>query len=168
MVDEQNEQRRAAEALASVREHQERTRRAARVPGWIYPAMFIWSAGALAANDFISVSGSKMVALVIMVALVATLVAGFVSGSAPLSRVRGVQRRQALGPRMFGLAIIVSGLGAWLIVRYGAGLGESLAGAVGLAHYPYTVTGVLYGAAFTALFGLEQFVVTASERRTAE
>lgn len=165
-MDQLDEQRQAAEALATIRTHQERTRRAARVPWWVYPAMFVLSAGATAANDFVSLSGTKLVAGLILVALVVVLVISFATGSAPLSRVRGVQRRQSFVPWVFGVVVIVAGLGAWLISRYGNGFTHDVAGAVGLRDYPNTVTGVLYGVAFTALFALTQVLIAASQRRT--
>jgi hypothetical protein len=165
-MSEQNERRQAAEALATVRVHQERTRRAARLPWWVYAGMFVLSAGGTAANDFVGLSGAKLIAMVVLVALVIVLVITFAGRSAPLSRLRGVEPRQSFVPWVFGVLVIIVGLGAWLISRYGAGLADHVAGAVGLRDYPNTVTGVLYGAAFTLLFALTQLLVTASRRRS--
>lgn len=164
---EQNERQQAAEALATVQAHQERTRRAARLPWWVYAAMFVVSAGSAALNDFISLSGAKLVAVLIMVALAVVFATSSADGSAPLSRVRGVQRRQSFVPWVFGLVAFVAGLGAWLISRYGTSVTTGVANTVGLRDYPNTVAGVLYGAAFTALFALTQLLVTVSQRRTA-
>ena len=44
-----DEQARAAEALAAVRTHQERTERAARLPWWGFAAMFVLIAAVTAA-----------------------------------------------------------------------------------------------------------------------
>jgi hypothetical protein len=163
---QRDEQRQAAEALATIRGHQERTRRAARLPWWVYAAMFVLTAGGTAANDFVGLSGAKLIAILVLVALVVVLVTTFAGRSAPLSRLRGVQRRQSFVPSVFVFVAIVLGLGAWLISRYGTGFAGDVAGAVGLREYPNTVTGVLYGAAFTALFALTQLLIEASQRRT--
>jgi hypothetical protein len=168
MMNEQDERQKAAEALATVRGHQERTRRATRLPWWVYVATFVLSAGAMALNDFVSLTGAKLVAVLIMVALVVVLLTGFVTGSAPLSRVRGVQRRQSFVPWVFGVVAIIAGLGAWLISRYGTGFVNGVADATGLRDYPNTVAGVVYGAAFTALFAVSQLLIAASQRRTNE
>ena len=128
--------------------------------------MFVLSAGGTAVNDFVGLSGAKLIAILVLVALVVVLVVTFAGRSAPLSRLRGVQRRQTFVPQVFGVVAIIAGLGAWLISRYGAGVADDVAGALGLRDYPNTVTGVLYGAAFTALFALSQLLVAASQRRT--
>ena len=60
---------------------------------------------------------------------------------------------------------VVACVGLWLISSYGNSFAHSLAGAVGLPHYPYTVVGVVYGAAFTALFALSQLLITTAQRR---
>lgn len=59
----------------------------------------------------------------------------------------------------------LAGLGAWLISRYGSEVTHDLADAVGLPGYPNTVGGVLYGAAFTALFALSQLLLAVAPRR---
>jgi hypothetical protein len=165
-MNEQDEQQRAAEALATVRTHQEQARRAARLPWWVYLVTFVVGAGGGAINDFASLSASKLIAIVIVVALVVVLVIGFVTKSAPLSTVRGVQRQQPFVPWVFGAVVVAGGLGAWLISSYGPGFTTHVADAVGLHHYPDTVAGVLYGAAFTALFALSQLLISSSQRRT--
>jgi len=76
-----------------------------------------------------------------------------------------VQRRQSFVPWVFGVVAFVAGLGAWLISRYGSEVTHDLANAVGLAGYPNTVGGVLYGAAFTGLFALSQLLLTVAQRR---
>lgn len=165
-MDEQNEQRQAAKALAMVHEHQERTRRAARIPPWVYAAMFVLSAGATAANDFVDVSGAKLIAALVLVMFVVALAMTFAGRSAPLSRVRGVQRRQSFAPPVFGVILVLAAVGSWLISRYGADLADDIANATGTHDYPNTVLGVLYGAAFTALFALGQLLTTEYQRRT--
>ena len=95
---------------------------------------------------------------------VVVLVTGFASGSAPVSMVRGVQPRQSFDPRVFGAVVIVGGLGAWLIARYGTGFAHTVAGAVGLGRYPNTVAGVLFALVFTALFALSQALMRRTGR----
>jgi hypothetical protein len=165
-MEEQNQQQRATEALATVQDHQRRTRRAARLPWWVYAAMFVLTAAGTAANDFVSLSGAKLIAVLVMVALVVVLVTSFTSRSALFSRVRGVQPRQQFIPWVFGVVLIAAGLGAWLISRYGTGAVSRVADAVGLRGYPNTVAGILWGAAFTLLFALTQLLITAAQRRT--
>ncbi|GLY83483.1 hypothetical protein [Actinoallomurus iriomotensis] len=165
-MDERDEQRQAADALAMVRTHQERTRRAARLPWWVYGAIFVLTAGGTAANDFVGLGGAKLIALLVLVALAAVLVTVFASRSSLLGRMRGVERRQSFDPQVFGVVLVVAAVGTWLASRYGTDLAGDLAGTVGLRDYPNTVDGVLYGAGFTLLFGLSQVLTTASRRRT--
>jgi hypothetical protein len=161
-----DEQRQAAEALATIRGHQERTRRAARLPWWVYAAMFVLTAAGTAANDLVGLSGAKVIAILVLVALVAVFVITFAGRSAPLSRLRGVERRQSFVPWVFVVVAAIVGVGAWLISHYGRDFEGDVAGAVGMRDYPNTVTGVLFGAAFTALFALTQLLVAVSQRRT--
>lgn len=160
-----DERTQARETLTRIREHQERTRRAASVPWWMYVAMFVLTAGCTAINDFVDRGGGKLLAVVVLILLVLVLAVTFASRSAPLSRIRGVQRRQTFEPRIFGAILLVVAAGAWLVPRYGTALVRDLAGALGLTDYPNTVAGVVFGAALTALFGIEQFLVTVAERR---
>jgi Mn2+/Fe2+ NRAMP family transporter len=159
------DEQQATEALATVRVHQDRTRRAARLPWWVYVAVFVLAAGGMALNDVISLSGSKLVAVLVVVVLAVVFATSRVNGPAPLGRVRGVQRRQSFVPWVFGVVVFVAGLGAWLISRYGSDVSHDLANAVGLPGYPNTVGGVLYGAAFTGLFALSQLLLTVAQRR---
>lgn len=163
-MNQQDEQKQAAEALAMVQAHQEQTRRATRLPWWVYVAMFVVSAGLAALNDFVSLSGSKLIAALILVALAAVFATSRVDQSV-LGKVRGVQRRQSFVPWVFGVVAFIAGLGAWLISRYGTSVTGDIAGAVGLRDYPNTVAGVLYGVAFTALFALAQLLVAVSQRQ---
>ncbi|GAB2842072.1 hypothetical protein GCM10027176_52470 [Actinoallomurus bryophytorum] len=165
-MDEHDERRQAADALAMIDAHQERTRRAARLPWWVYAAMFVLTVGFTAANDFVGLSGAKLIATLVLVALVVVLITTFTSRSAPLSRLRGVQRQQSFVPSVFFVVAIVAGLGAWLLPRYGTGFADDVADAVGLRDYPNTVTGVLLGGAVTALFALTQLLLGVSQRRT--
>lgn len=166
-MDERIEQRQAAEALAMVHEHQERTRRAASVPLWGYAAMFSLSAGGTATNDFVDITGAKVIAALVLVIFAVVVVTTFAGRSAPLSRLRGVQRRQTFAPPVFLFISVVAGAGAWLISRYGTGFAGDIANAVGIRGYPNTVFGVLCGAAFTALFALSQLLTTAYQERTS-
>jgi hypothetical protein len=159
------DEKQAAEALATVRAHQDRTRRAARLPWWVSAAVFVLAAGGMALNDFISLSGAKLVAVLVLVVLAVVFATSRVNGPAPLGRVRGVQRRQSFVPWVFGVVAFVAGLGAWLVSRYGTDVTHALADAVGQPGYPDTVAGVLYGAAFTALFALSQLLLTVALRR---
>ncbi|MEU4249946.1 hypothetical protein AB0F15_21305 [Amycolatopsis sp. NPDC026612] len=159
------DEQQAVEALAAVRVHQDRTRRAARLPWWVYVAVFVLAAGGMALNDVISLSGAKLVAVLVLVVLAVVFATSRVNGPAPLGRVRGVQRRQSFVPWVFGVVAFVAGLGAWLISRYGGDVTRDLADAVGLSGYPNTVGGVLYGAAFTALFALSQLLLAVAQRR---
>lgn len=129
--------------------------------------MFVLTAAGTAALDFVSLSGAKLIAVLVLVVLVLVLVTSIVSRSALFSKVRGVQPQQQFVPWVFGVVLIVAGLGAWLISRYGNGLVSDVADAVGLRNYPNTVAGVLWGAAFTVLFALtQQLLITAARRRT--
>jgi quinol-cytochrome oxidoreductase complex cytochrome b subunit len=160
---ERDEQAQAAtEALTAVRAHQERTESAARVPWWFYLAMFALTTAVTGANDF--VTQPKVIAMVVLVALVVVLVVTFAGRSAPLSRLRGVQRRQRFHPRIFGITLVVGAVGAWLISQYGTAVVNGIAGGLGLRGYPNTVLGVVYAAVFTALFAVVQLMVVRSER----
>ncbi|AGL16916.1 hypothetical protein [Actinoplanes sp. N902-109] len=160
-MDERDEQQRAAEALATVTVHQDRARRAARVPWWYYAAMFVAIAAVCAANDFVTLTGAKLIALAVLITLVAVLVVRFTGGTAPLSRMRGVQARQTAEPRVLIATLVVAVIAGGLLVRYGPGWGDDLADALGLGDYPSTVTGVLYAAALTALAAGSQAVLRA-------
>lgn len=163
-MEQDEDLRQAREALAAIRSQQERTRRAARVPGWFYLATFVFSAGATASNDFVDLSGAKVIAAAILVVLLATLVVRLVGRAAPLSLARGVAPRQAAAPRamvMLLFAVVVIG---WLIARYGESLGHAIASALGVPGYPNTVAGVVYGAAITGLLALSQRLTTVGGR----
>jgi hypothetical protein len=163
-MDEQAE--RAAGALASVEEHRRRTRRAARLPWWVYAVMVVLVAAAGAVNDAVDLDGARLLAVVVLVALVGTLAVTFlVGGPAPLARLRGVGPRQAFRPRVFAVVALLGGLIVWAASTYGAGATQALAGALGLAAYPGTVAGVLLGVAWTGLFALGQALSAAAERR---
>jgi hypothetical protein len=111
--------------------------------------LFVLTAAGTAASDFVSLSGAKLIAILVVVLLVVVLVTSIADRSAMFSRVRGVQPRQQFIPWVFGVVLIVVGLGAWLISRYGNGFVGDIADAVGLRNYPHTVAGILWGAAFT-------------------
>ena len=161
------EQQRAREALAMMREHQERTERAAGMPVWIYPAMFVLSAGASAANDFVNLTGTKVIAAVIALALVVVLGVRMLTGAAPLSLARGVAARQSPpNMRVQATVLLVLLAGVFVIARYGTGLGHSLADALGVPGYPHTVTGVTFAAVATVLFALGQRFIAASGQRS--
>ena len=159
-MSEHEEQRRAAEALATVRQHQERTRRAARLPWWVFAGMFVLIAGVTAVNDFVTLSGAKLVAALVLVLLAVVLVLRSVGRTSLLGRVRGIEARQSVDPRTLGVVVVVAAVGTWLIPRYSA----AVAGAVGLPDYPNTVCGVLFGAVFTALYALYQLRSAAHRR----
>jgi hypothetical protein len=153
------DQRQAQEALALMQAHQERTTRAARLPGGFYVAVFVFSAGATAANDFVGISGARVIAGAITVMLLAAVVVRLVGGAAPLSLARGVAATQSFAPRgKFALLFAVAVIG-WLAARYGAGFGHAIASAIGVPGYPNTVTGLLYGVVATGLFALSQRLV---------
>jgi hypothetical protein len=129
--------------------------------------MFVLTAGAIAATDFVDLTGTKALAAVVLVLMVVVLVTTFLTRSAPLSRLRGVQGRQTFVPSAFLVIAVLGGVGTWLISRYGPAFTHDLAGAVGLPGYPNTVAGVVYGAAFTALFALGRLMVETAQRRNA-
>jgi hypothetical protein len=145
---------RAAEALAGIDQHRDHARRRARLPWWVYAAMFVLVAAGSAANDFVSLGGAKLIALLILIAFVAVLVATFATGSAPLSTWRGVQRRQSFMPRAFAVIAVLGGILGWLVARYGGDLTAHLGA------YPNTVAGPIYGVVFTGLFALSQRLTT--------
>ncbi|WP_216892443.1 hypothetical protein [Nocardia alni] len=155
-MNEDQNQRHAQEALALMTAHQERTRRAARVPGWFYVAMFVFSVAATAANDVVGIGGRKVIGAGVLVLLLATLTVRLFTRSAPLSLVRGVAPRQSSQPRVYIAVLFAAAVLGWLIVRYGTGLAHSLATALGVPGYPNTVAGLLYAAAATGLFALSQ------------
>ncbi|GAA3570518.1 hypothetical protein GCM10022222_63310 [Amycolatopsis ultiminotia] len=165
-MDERNDPRKAAEALAAVRTHQERADKAARLPWWVYALTFVASAGLSAANDFVDLAGAKFIAAVVVVLLIVTFVAGLLGrGTAPLSRVRGVQPRQQIPQWAFATLVVVGAAGVWVIISYGGSVATALADAVGLPGYPDTVAGVVFGAAFTLLFALSQFALGILRKR---
>ncbi|SFQ61236.1 hypothetical protein [Amycolatopsis rubida] len=161
MTDEE----RAAEALATVQDHQDRARRAARLPWWVYLVIFVVTAGFTAVNDFVDLDGGKFVAGVVLGLLLIALAVGARLRSAPLSHARGVQQRQEFVPWVFVVVAVVGGAAAWLLSRYGTDAAADLAGALGLRDYPYTVAGVLFGLAFTLLFALSQALLAVARRR---
>jgi hypothetical protein len=110
-----------------------------------------------AANDFVSLTGAKLLAGVVMVLLVVVLVASFVSKTPLLSRVRGVQPRQSFNLWISVGAVIV---GYVAIKLLGKTVASGAADTVGLHNYPGTVAGVLYAALFTALLALSQWETT--------
>lgn len=156
----------AAQTLEAMRAHQQRARRAARLPWWVYAGMFILIAGGTAALDFVDLTGAKLTAIVVLVLFIAVLVVTFATRSAPLSRVRGVQPRQSFNPAAFVIVAILAGLIIVLSHGYGTGFAHHLANTAGLHDYPNTVAGVLYGAVFTALFALGQLLIATSQRQT--
>jgi hypothetical protein len=164
-MNNQDDRGRAAQDLMTIRAHQDRARRAARPPWWVYLAMFALTAAVTAVNDAVDLNGAKLLAGAVLAVLVVVLVITFAGRSAPLSGIRGVQREQSFIPSVFGVVVIVGALGGWLISRYGTGLADDVAGAVGLRSYPSTVAGVLLGAAFTGLYALTQALIARSERR---
>jgi hypothetical protein len=145
-----DEKLQAADALASIHDHQDRARRRARLPWWVYAAMFVLVAAGSAANDFVSLDGAKLIAMLVLIAFAATLVITLTTRSAPLSLLRGVQGRRSFVPRAFAAIAVLGAAAAWLLAHYGTRLTEHLG-----AH-PNTVAGLLYGAVFTGLFALSQ------------
>jgi hypothetical protein len=144
---ESDERRRAAEALATVQAHQERTRRAARPRWWAYVIIFLVVAAAGAVTDVVPLSGERILAGVVAVLVVAVIVARF-CGWNPMSRLRGVQGRREVDARRYGLAIVVGFLGFWVVFHYAPGWADGIAGATGLTGLHGTVSGVLTGALF--------------------
>jgi hypothetical protein len=149
-----NQRFEAADALAAISDRQDRARRRARLPWWVYAGMFVLVAAGSAANDFVSVDGAKLIALLVLIAFVAILVITFATGSAPLGRLRGVQPRQSFVPRAFAAIAVLGGAVAWLVAHYG----DRFTGHLGA--YPNSVAGLLYGAVFTGLFALGQRLTT--------
>jgi hypothetical protein len=138
----------AADALASIREHQERARRRARLPRWYYAAMFVLIAAGSAANDLVTLAGAKFIAVLVLVALIGTLTVSFATGSSLLGTLRGVQPRPTATARV-SLVFVLAGLVlAWVVANY-------VSSATGqLGPYPNTVAGLIYAAVFTGLFAL--------------
>jgi hypothetical protein len=166
---EQDEVRQAAEALAAVRTHQDRARRAARLPWWFYAGMFVLVAGSGAVNDFASLSGAKLIALLVLIATVATFGYTMLSGArgrteAPLDRVRGVQPRRRFVPWVFIVVLVIGGAAGTLISHYGAQIAHGFAGAVGLSKYPNTAAGLLLAAGAVAFLALGQTLLAIAQR----
>lgn len=149
------ERQQAEAALAAVGAQQERTRRAARMPWWVYAATFVLIAGGTALNDFLNLTGAKVLAGVVVALFIVVIVSRFATQSTgPLSWARGVQPRQAFVPWVFLAVVVVGGAGAWLSARYGLSFAHTVGGAIGLPGYPYTMMGVLFGLVLTAVFAL--------------
>ena len=164
MAEEDDEQRKAAEALAAVHAHQIRARRAALLPWWFYVAGFALVAGLTAANDFVDV-GPRTVTVVALALLAARYILGpSHTWTAPWSAMRGVQGRQITDRRTFVLLVIGSTLAGWAISRYGIPASDDIADTIGLHHYPSTVAGMFAGAFVVALIGASQLVVARSAR----
>lgn len=161
-MNQQDEQRQAADALAMVERHQESTRRATRVPWWVYLVMFLLTAGGVAVNDFVTLTGAKVMAGVVMVLAIVVIGTRMTTRSSPIDRLRRAAPRQEFVPSAFFVVAVLGGAGAWLLTHYDTAISTHLAGAVGLHNYPNTVLGIVYGIAFTALFALGRFLV---ERR---
>jgi hypothetical protein len=140
----------AATDLANMRDHQERARRRARLPWWVYAAMFVLVAAGSAANDFVNLTGAKVIAVLVLIGFAAVLVVTFATGSAPLSAWRGVQPRQTFVPRAFAIVAVLGGAFGWLVAHYGSRLADHF------GSHPNTVLGLIYGVVFTALFALSQ------------
>ncbi len=164
-MNHQDEQRQAADALAMVEQHQERTRQAGRVPWWAYLAMFLLTAGGIASTDFVDLTGVKAMAIVILVVGVVVVGLSVRSRSSLLSRMRGVQSRQEFVPRAFFVVAVLFGAAVWLLSSRGTAIGQHLADAVGLHNYPNTALGIVFGIAFTGLFALGRLMVESAQRR---
>lgn len=161
-MDQSADREQAAAALAAIGAQQERTRRAARMPWWVYAAMFVLIAGVTALNDFVDLSGAKVIAVVVLVLFVVVIVSRFAIRSAPLSWVRGVQPQRAFVPWVFFVVMVAGVAGAWLTVRYGLGFAHSVGGAIGLRGYPYTMMGILFGVVLTGVFALGHLLTRVS------
>jgi hypothetical protein len=155
----------AAEALVTVQEQRQRVARAVRMPWWVYAAMFVLTAGVTAANDFVTLTGAKVMAGVVLAALVLVAAVTFLGRIDMLGRARGVERRQRFSPPVFLAAALLVGGGAWFASSSGAGFVDGLAEGVGMGGYPGTVSGIVFGALFTGLFALVQFLLAADLRR---
>jgi hypothetical protein len=160
------DEQQAADALATVERHQEQTRRAARVPVRFYAVMFVLIAAAGAVNDFITLTGAKVLAVLVMVVLVAVVVTRFVTGKAPLDMARGVERRRPFNPRVYSAVVIVGVALVVLIATYGTGLVERITDAIGPGHYPNTIVGVLFAIVLTGLYALYQVLMNHADRRS--
>jgi hypothetical protein len=145
-----DERAEAAEALAAIRDHQDRARRRARLPRWYYAAMFVLIAAGGAANDFVTLAGAKLIALLVLVTLAGALALGFATGSSLLGTLRGVQPRPSTSSRTSLLFVLGALVLAWALAHYAS----SATGHLG--PHPNTVAGLILAAVFTALFALSQ------------
>jgi hypothetical protein len=141
----------ATHTLHDLQHQQQHARRAARTPWWYYLATFVVITAAVASNDFLPSNGPQIIAVAIVVALLAVVVFRLVTGSAPLSRLRGVQGRVSPSSRRLSLTLIIGSLAGWLFVCYGFELGAKLADALHEPGYPNTATGLIAGTIFTAV-----------------
>ena len=139
------DRRQAAEELAIIRDHQRSARQRARLPWWVYAAMFVLIAGVTALNDVVSLTGAKVIAVLVLVAFIAVMVITFATGQAPLSLFRGVQRRQVFAPRAFAVIAVLGGALGWLTLHY-----------LSSSHVSATELGLVFGALCTGLFALSQ------------
>ncbi|MBB4686811.1 hypothetical protein [Amycolatopsis jiangsuensis] len=164
-MNDPDERQQATDALAEVRTHQSRAARAARLPWWVYAAMFVLAVVPLAADDFVDLGGTTAISAVVLGLLVLALVAGALGkGVAPLSRLRGVQARRQVSQERYGLVVAIGAAVTWLLVSQGPSLAAGLADEIGLHQYRNTVTGVLFGAVLTLLFAGSQAVLNRIHR----
>ncbi len=115
-----------------------------RVPWWFYAAVFVIIAGVAAANDFVRLTGTRLIALLIVVA---------VAGMVATARVRG-GRPRPVNPWLFGGALLAAGLFGWVVVRYEYGSGANLADRLGVHNYPHTAAGLISGTVVTLMLAM--------------
>lgn len=146
------------EALESVRRSQRRAARAARVPWWVYAAMFALTAAATLCVTVLTMPGSQWVAMIVLAAFLVVFGLIVAGGHAPLDALRSVGRRQSFEPWVFGVVTVIGIAALWAATNFGAAIAGTVADAVGLVGFAYLVGAVLAGAAFTALFALGQLL----------
>lgn len=153
-------------ALEVAREHRRSASRAARMPWWVYAAVFVVVGGAAFAASALERGEAGLSAVIVLALFLVVFGLAVASRVAPLDRLRTVRRRARFEPVAFLVISVLGAAGLWIATRFGAAITNAVAGAVGLQAHSGIVAGVLAGAAFTALFALGRGLSALAGRHT--